>query len=153
MVIGSINDFKPSDFSYSKNIMKAIEYIKSHDLLSLENGKHIINGDNVYLNRSSYVCKDIKDCKIEGHNKYLDLQLVLKGTEGMGYVDIRKEGLIATPYDEIKDKTNYKGELDGIINLRSSFFALVFPNDLHMPLIKVNDEVVEKAVIKIKIDF
>ena len=29
MVIGSINDFKPSDFSYSKNIMKAIEYIKS----------------------------------------------------------------------------------------------------------------------------
>jgi YhcH/YjgK/YiaL family protein len=152
MIIGNIKDFKPEYFT-SANIKKAIEYANTHDLLSLPEGKTVIDGDNLYVNRSSYVGKRFEDAKIEGHEHYLDLQLVLKGEEGMGYVDKRKEGLVATPYDEVKDRTNYTGKLDGIINLRSGFFALVFPNDLHQPCLKVNDEKIEKAVFKIKIDW
>lgn len=154
MVIANINDVKKEDFAYSKNIMKAIEFIQSYDLLSMESGKIIVDGDNVYINRSSYIGKDINDCKIEGHNNYLDLQLVLKGKEKMGYVDKRKEGLVVTnEYNIVKDKANYSGEVDGYITLRDGFFALVFPNDLHQPCIKVDDNMIEKAVAKIKIDF
>lgn len=154
MVIESIEDVKVEQFAYSKNIQKAIEFIKTHDLLALPSGKTIIDGDNVYVNRSSYIGKNIEDAKIEGHKNYLDLQLVIKGEEGMGYVDIRKEGLSVTfPYDAVKDRANYAGKVDGIVNLRSGFFALVFPNDLHQPCIKTNDNMVEKAVFKIKIDF
>ena len=153
MVIGNINDFSERDFSYSKNLCKVFAFIKEHDLLSLPLGKTVIDGDEVYVNRQEYVGKKFEDAKIEGHDKYLDLQLVLKGVEGMGYVDKRKPGLVATPYDAVKDRTNYEGELDGIINLSNNFFALVYPNDLHKPCIKVNDEKIQKAVFKIKIDF
>jgi len=154
MVIANIKDVKKEDFVYSKNIMTAIEFLQTHDMLSFENGKIEVDGANVYINRSSYIGRDIENCKIEGHEKYLDLQLVLDGEEGMGYVDKRKEGLeISVPYTPEKDKANYVGQLDGIINLRSGFFALVFPNDLHEPCIKVNDKIIQKAVAKIKIDF
>ncbi len=154
MIIENIEDVKVEEFAYSKNIQKAVEFMKTHDLLSLPAGKTLIDGTDVYVNRSSYIGKNIEDAKIEGHNNYLDIQLVLKGEEGMGYVDSRKEGLkVTTPYDPVKDRANYEGKVDGIINLRAGFFALVFPHDLHQPCIKVNDEMVEKAVFKVKIDF
>jgi YhcH/YjgK/YiaL family protein len=155
MIVGYINDFKPSFFEgFSKNIATAIRFAQENDLLALPAGKTLIDGDNVYVNRSSYIGKPFEECKIEGHDKYLDLQLVLEGDEGFGYVDKEKEGVEPTgPYDEVKDKTNYEGKLDGTINLRSGFFALVFPNDLHKPCIKLNNKNIEKAVFKIKIDF
>ena len=151
MIIGKLKDFKSIDFNHP-NIKKAFEFIETHNLLELKEGKTVIDGDNVWVNRSSYIGKDISECKLENHNLYLDLQLVIKGKEGFGYVDSSREGLIAsTPYDEVKDKTNFKGPLDGIITLHDEQFALVWPNDVHMPLIKVNDEIIEKAVFKIKI--
>ncbi len=153
MVIENLEDVKLEEYSYSKNLQTAFKYLKSHDLLALPAGKTVVDGDNVYINRSSYVAKNFEDAKIEGHNNYLDIQLVVKGEEAIGYVDIRKPGLVATPYNVEKDRTNYTGKVDGIINLRANFFALVFPNDLHQPCIKVNDELVEKVVCKVKIDF
>lgn len=151
MVIGKIEDFLNVKFE-NPNINKAVEFIREHDLLSLPEGKTIIDGDKVWVNRSSYVGKEFKDCKIESHDNYLDLQLVIKGIEGFGYVDRDRKGLeITVPYDEKKDKTNYKGELDGVINLHNGQFALVWPNDLHMPSIKVNDDIIQKAVFKIKL--
>lgn len=151
MIIGKLKDFNKDSFAH-ENIKKAFEFIETHNLLELKEGKTVIDGDNVYVNRMSYVGKPVEECKWENHNKYLDLQLVIKGVEGFQYVDLQREGLVATtPYDEVKDKTNFKGEADGIIYLHDGQFAIVWPSDVHMPLIKVNDEIIEKAVFKIKI--
>ena len=66
MIIGQVSDFKAKDFT-SKNIQTALTFIKSHDLLALPVGKLALDGDNVYLNRQTYVGKEEKDAKIEGH--------------------------------------------------------------------------------------
>ncbi len=159
MVIGNIKDFTKKDFGYSENLGIAFDYLNKlgvEGLLKLESGKHIIKEDGeVYVNRSSYVGKEFKDAKIEGHEKWLDIQLVLKNQEKVGYVDKRKysESNITIPYNAEKDKANYEGDLDCVVTLDSGYFALVYPNDLHKPCIKVNDEIIEKAVVKVKIDF
>ena len=151
MIVGKLKDFNSKDFTH-ENIKKAFEFIETHNLLDLPSGKTVIDGDNVWVNRSSYVGKPIEECKWENHNNYLDLQLVIKGIEGFAYVDLDRVGLTPTgPYDAVKDKTNFKGESDGIIYLHEGQFAIIWPNDVHMPLIKVNDEIIEKAVFKIKI--
>lgn len=151
MIIGNIKNFKNVKFE-NDNINKAFEFIYNNDLLALPEGKTVIDGDNLWVNRSTYYGKYIENCKIENHNCYLDLQLVIKGAEGFGYVNIDRVGLeVSVPYDEKKDKTNYVGPLDGIIVLYDGDFALVWPEDLHEPLIKHNDEIIEKAVFKIKI--
>ena len=158
MIVGNIKDFSSRDFAYSKNLQVAFDYINEKGLkglLALPNGKILLKEDGeVYLNRSSYVGKAFEDAKIEGHEKWLDIQIVLKGSEDIGYVDKRKydESNITVPYNAEKDKTNYEGRLDGIITTQAGYFCLVFPNDLHKPCIKVDDEVIEKAVIKVKID-
>ncbi len=151
MIVGNIKNFKDVKFE-NENINKAFEFIYNNDLLALPEGKTVIDGENLWVNRSTYYGKDIDSCKIENHNYYLDLQLVIKGAEGFGYVNIDRAGLeVSVPYDEKKDKTNYVGPLDGIIVLHDGDFALVWPEDLHEPLIKHNDEIIEKAVFKIKI--
>lgn len=159
MIVGNIKDYSAKDFSYSKNLQIAFNFINEkglEGLLALPEGKTVIKEDGeVYLNRSSYVGKEFKDAKIEGHEKWLDIQIVLANEEQIGYVDKRKfnESNITIPYNEAKDKTNYEGKLDALITTAAGYFVLVFPNDLHKPCIKVNDQKIEKAVIKVKIDF
>ena len=159
MIVGNIKDYSARDFSYSKNLQIAFNFIQEkglEGLLALPEGKTLLKEDGeVYLNRSSYVGKEFKDAKIEGHEKWLDIQIVLANEEGIGYVDKRKydDSNITIPYNVDKDKTNYEGKLDCVINTAAGYFVLVNPNDLHKPCIKVNDEVIQKAVIKVKIDF
>jgi YhcH/YjgK/YiaL family protein len=159
MIVGNINDFTAKDFAYSKNLQIAFDYLNKlglDGLLKLEAGKHMIKEDGeVYVNRSSYVGKEFKDAKIEGHEKWLDIQIVLANAEDIGYVDKRKyDGKnITVPYNAEKDKTNYEGELDAVCRVAAGYFVLVYPNDLHKPCIKVNDNTIEKAVVKVKIDW
>ena len=151
MIVGNLKDFRNVKFD-NENINKAFEFIYSNNLLELPLGKTVIDGDNVWVNRMSYVGKDFTECKLENHHNYLDLQLVLSGKEGMGYVHIDRDGVVSGEYDPIKDKANFTGPLDGIINLHDNDFVIVWPSDLHMPLIKIDDNLIEKAVFKIKIN-
>jgi YhcH/YjgK/YiaL family protein len=156
MIIGKIVDFDPKYFAFSKNLSLAFAFMKEkgvEGLLALPAGKTVLDEGNVFVNRQSYIGKKFEDAKIESHYKWLDIQIVLKGVEGFGYADISKNLPVTVPYDEVKDKVNYEGKLDGIINLEGGTFALVFPPDLHKPCIKVNDETIEKAVIKVRIDW
>ena len=152
MIVGNLKDFRNVKFE-NENINKAFKFIYENNLLELPIGKTDIDGDNVWVNRMSYAGKEEELCKLENHHNYLDLQLVLSGAEGMGYVHIDRIGVeIIGEYDSVKDKANFIGPLDGIIKLYSNDFVIVWPNDLHMPLIKVNDDQIEKAVFKIKIN-
>ena len=152
MIVGNLKDFKNVKFE-NENINKAFKFIYENNLLELPLGKTDIDGDNVWVNRMSYVGKEEELCKLENHHNYLDLQLVLSGAEGMGYVHIDRDFVkMVGEYDAVKDKANFVGPLDGIIKLYSNDFVIVWPSDLHMPLIKVNDEQIEKAVFKIKIN-
>ena len=159
MLVGNIKDFSSKDFPYSKNLQIAFHYLNEkgvEGLLTLPIGKTLIKEDGeVYLNRSSYVGKEFKDAKIEGHEKWLDIQIVLSGKEDVGYVDKRKydDSNITIPYNPEKDKTNYEGPLDAVVRLEGGYFVLVYPNDLHKPCIKVDDNKIEKAVVKVKIDW
>ena len=152
MIVGNLKDFKNVKFE-NENINKAFKFIYENNLLELPLGKTDIDGDNVWVNRMSYVGKEEGLCKLENHHNYLDLQLVLSGVEGMGYVHIDRAFVkMVGEYDAVKDKANFVGPLDGIIKLYSNDFVIVWPSDLHMPLIKVNDDQIEKAVFKIKIN-
>lgn len=152
MIVGNLKDFKNVKFE-NENINKAFKFIYENNLLELPLGKTDIDGDNVWVNRMSYVGKEEELCKLENHHNYLDLQLVLSGIEGMGYVHIDRAFVkMDGEYDAVKDKANFVGPLDGIIKLHSNDFVIVWPSDLHMPLIKVNDDQIEKAVFKIKIN-
>jgi YhcH/YjgK/YiaL family protein len=159
MIVNHIDDLFEEEFAYSKNLQFVVKFIKEKGLegiLAYENGKYTLTSDGgVKLNRSSYVGKEKDVARLENHDKWLDFQLVLDNVEDIGYCDKRKvtEKNITVPYNEEKDVTFYSAPLDATIRLTKGFFVLVYPNDLHKPCIKVNDEVIQKAVFKIKIDW
>ena len=58
---------------------------------------------------------------------------------------------VATPYNTTKDVTKYACMDELVYEMSDGSYALVFPEDVHRPMIKINDEIVEKAVVKIKL--
>ena len=153
MIIGKLSDL----YRYkgiSHNIDTAIDYVLNNDILALPKGKTIIDGDNVYLNRDTYVAKELEDCFFENHERYIDLQIVLKGKEVFGYTHITNDSLeVIKDYDEVKDVRKFSNNpKDALFFELSNGFALVYTEDVHLAKCKANDELVEKAVIKIKIE-
>ncbi len=151
MIIGKLTDL----YRYkgiAKNIDTAIHYIETHDLLALPKGKTIVDGDNVFINRDTYVAKPLEECFYENHENYMDLQIVLKGQELFAYTHITNPTLkVTVPYNPDKDVTKYSCE-GGVFFTLEEGFALVYTEDIHLAKCKANDDIVEKAVIKIKIE-
>ncbi len=153
MILGkNIGDLK-TYLGISKNLDFAIQFILSHDLLTIEPGKYAIENENISLIREDYEPRDIKKCYFEAHKKYLDIQIVLKGKEGFGYCYLNNPNLIVTDeYNDVKDVKKYNAKPEFVYEMTDGSFAIVFPEDVHMPKIKIVDNVfVNKAVFKVKL--
>ena len=150
MIIGKIKDLDTYR-GISKDIDLSINYVLNTDLLALKVGKYVLN-DRVTVNRQSYYGLDYEKCEAENHERFIDLQIVVKGKEGFGYAHLDNPTVTTkTDYNEEKDVTKYNVEDECVYNMEDGSFALVFREDIHRPQIKINDERIEKVVIKIKV--
>ena len=129
---------------------KAFDFIASNDLRILPLGKHLIEGEDLFVIVMEYDTKDPGDCIMERHKKYTDIQLMLRGEELMGVSTFAGQ----TPtmaYDESKDAAFFKPDYDSLLKVQQGQFTVFFPHDLHMPSMKSgNAEKVLKAVFKVK---
>ena len=104
MIIGKLKDLKRY-LGISKQIDEAINYVLNTDLLNLELGRYELS-DDVIVNRQQYVGKT--DPFAESHKDFIDLQIVLKGNEKMGYSDISNPNLkVMEEYDASIDLAKY----------------------------------------------
>lgn len=148
MITGKLKDL-PRYKGLSKEIDEAIEYVEKTCLYSLAVGKYVIS-DRVTVNRQQYIGKEEADA--ENHENFLDLQIVVKGKEGFGYADISNPTLkVKKQYNPEKDVTKYDVEDESMFIMSDGSFALVFNEDIHRPGLKVNDELIEKVVVKIRV--
>jgi biofilm protein TabA len=151
----SINK-KALALSYFKNKErwdKAFNFLKSNDLPSLELKKHVIDGENLFVNVSEYNTKEAIDAKFEAHRKYIDIQYVIKGTEMIGVAPLASKDSITQPYDETKDVEFLKFSNETFYQATPANFFIFFPDDGHMPSVKTDSiSPVKKLVVKIRID-
>jgi len=153
MIVGKLVDL----YRYkgiAKNVDTAIDYILNNDLLALPKGKTVVDGDNVYINRDTYVAKPYEECFFENHENYIDIQIVLKGKERIGYTHITNPTLkVTVPYNEVKDVTKYNNNPEGAVYFDlEEGFALVYTEDAHLAKCDVDGKTVEKVVVKVKIE-
>lgn len=117
-----------------------------------ETGRYTLASDN-YVNIEEYYTKAEKDCRLEAHKQYTDIQIILSGKEILEYTGI--EGLdIDEVYDKSRDITFFKTpdrKLNRVI-LGKGYFALLYPHEAHQPQMNYAAESlkVKKAVVKIK---
>ena len=64
--------------------VRAMEYIRDTDLNALENGTHVIDGDNLFVNIVDSDMKTPQQARLEVHDKYIDIQVPLSKSETYG---------------------------------------------------------------------
>lgn len=126
---------------------QAFEYILQGKTDDLPVGRYELDGSNLFVLVQEYGTKPVEEGFWEAHRRYIDLQYVASGTEGMGYANIHS--LQQEEYQPAKDLLPLHGEGDQVI-LNAGSFVLLFPEDAHMPGMAVGSpEAVRKIVVKI----
>ena len=125
-----VDSLKNAALYYSVNprLERAFEYLKRVDLSTLEPGK--------------------AEAKLEVHNDYLDVQVVLRGTEGFGWserVDLKQP---KETFNAEKDIQFFDDEPQTYYYLRPGQFTILLPEDGHAPL--VGEGPIRKAILKVK---
>jgi biofilm protein TabA len=129
---------------------KAFVYLKETNLQALANGRHVIDGDNIYAIVTEAPTKDYDKTAFEAHRKYIDLQYVITGEENMGKAPLGSV-TVSRAFNDNADIGYYTGE-GQILTVPQNTFMLFFPTDAHRPNITPGgNKSVKKIVIKIKL--
>lgn len=127
---------------------KVIEYLRSTDLNSLENGKHLIEGKDCFVNVMDTKGKTKDEAVMETHNDMLDIQIPLNTSEIYGYTPTDK--LPEAEYNAEEDCTKYPGVVgESFVTCQPGMMAIFMPQDGHQPCIGTAENI-HKAVIKVK---
>lgn len=133
----------------NKRIEKAMEFFLRPDLKELPVGKYEIDGEHVFAMVSKDFGRHKDDALLETHEKYIDIQLVLAGTDTMGW---KPKSMCKKPtcaYDQEEDIQYFADEPDAWISTKSGSFVIFFPEDAHMPLISSGQ--IHKVVVKVAV--
>ena len=133
----------------SKNLDTAIRYILNNELDTLPAGKTVIDGENVYVNVIEAATIPGDKAPYEMHKNYIDLQVMLKGTElfevALG------ETAITKPYESASDSCLVKADTSAVGTLCEGRFVIFPTMEPHKPMIRAQGcDKVRKAVFKVK---
>ncbi|MDD5674587.1 MAG: YhcH/YjgK/YiaL family protein [Chitinivibrionales bacterium] len=128
----------------------ALKFINKRKWLNLEPGT-IPVAEGIYAVVSEYQTADISTKFIECHRRFIDIQIVIEGIEHIGICP-KKECTIKEAYNREKDLEKLVGDVD-LITLRPGYFAVFFPQDGHMPGLKIGNKEnrVKKLVLKVPV--
>lgn len=133
-----------------KGFALAFEFLKRSDLKELPVDTYEIDGEHVYAIVAKDPGRKKEDALLETHEKYIDIQLVLAGTDDMGW---KPKSLCKQPagkYDPETDLQFFTDKPDAWLPTQSGAFAIFFPEDAHMPMI--SSEQIHKVVVKIVVN-
>ena len=82
-----------------------VEFLKNHDLQTLEVGKYPIKEKDLFLNLQMAQCRSQEAAVLETHIKMIDIQIPLSGEETFGYTPL--VDLPEFEYNAEKDITKY----------------------------------------------
>lgn len=134
----------------NRGFAEAMAFLRRPDLKDLPVGKYAIDGEHVYAMVSKNPGRRREDALLEAHEKYIDIQLVLAGTDDMGWKPRRLCKEPSGEYDQTADVQFFLDAPEAWIATRSGAFAIFFPDDAHMPLI-ANGQL-HKVVVKVAAD-
>ena len=131
---------------------KALEFIATTDLDSLEPGTHTIDGENLYVNIVDSQLKTPEQARLEVHNKYIDIQVPLSGPESFG---VKPRSSAKNPEGEMnveKDILFFSDKEWQTITVGQGQPVTFDQDTAHAPLISPDGKpgVIHKAIFKVR---
>ncbi|MGU3415682.1 YhcH/YjgK/YiaL family protein [Enterobacteriaceae bacterium C34A] len=134
-------------------LREAIEHVKAHVTDATPLGKHDIDGNRLFYLISEDSTEPFADRRAEYHAKYLDIQIILKGQEGMTFSTL-PAGKPDTDWLADKDIAFLpEGVQEKTVVLSEGDFVVFYPGEVHKPLCAVGKPAkVRKAVVKMRVE-
>ena len=140
-------------FKNSARWDKAFAFLGANDLTKLELKRYDLDGDNLYVTISEYNTKTPETTRYEAHQKYIDIQYVVTGSELIGIASLASQESVLQPYNDTKDIGFYSFKNGKMVKATPTKFFIFFPSDAHMPGLKEEtNSPVRKAVVKLRLD-
>ena len=125
-----------------------VEFLKDHDLQTLEPGKYPIKDKDAFLNLQVAKQRTKDTAFLETHIEMIDIQIPISCAETFGYAPL--QDLPDFEYNAEKDITKYGDtKAQTYVTVNPGQFAIFFPQDGHAPCITDTPEI-KKAIFKIK---
>lgn len=151
MIIDSINNLHKYT-SLHPLFAQAAAYIQSTDLLNAEIGKSdIADGLKAIYSDKAGVAEADSAAKFECHNQNIDIQVCIRGNERIGWRSRLNCKEQKGEYNAEKDVLFYADAPELFFNMTGGHFVIFFPEDVHAPMIALDDQPIKKLVIKVKI--
>lgn len=126
---------------------RAFDYVRNTDLLALAPGRYNIIGDDLIAIVENVPARTRAEAKLECHRRYIDIQLVLEGTDEMGWKPLAD---CNDPASDYKTDIQFFNDAPAAwIAVPSAHFCIFFPEDAHAPL--VGDGTIRKVIFKVAV--
>ncbi|EHM2228832.1 N-acetylneuraminate anomerase [Salmonella bongori] len=114
-------------------------------------GRYELQGDNIFMNVMQLTTQMPSEKKAELHEQYIDIQLLLNGTERIMF------GIpgAARQCEELHVEEDYqlcsKITDEQVVTLRAGMFAIFMPGEPHKPGCAIREpEEIKKVVVKVR---
>ena len=135
--------------SLNPHFAKAFAFLRQKGLDKLEDGRHDIDGANVYALLVKGTCKPSSRAKLEVHRKYIDIQYLVSGCDDIGWKNLQLCKHSEAAYNPETDAALFSDTPSVWLTLSPGDFAIFFPEDAHAPC--VGQGQFHKAVVKVPV--
>ncbi len=135
-------------YSLHPDFKVAFDFLKTQNVADLPLGKQVIREGDVFAILSDDVGFGGKaQARLESHRRYLDIQVILSGTDYMGWQRLAACQQITEPYTAERDVAFYGDQPLIWFEVPAQHFVIFYPEDTHAPL--ATAEKVRKIVFKL----
>lgn len=130
------------------------QWLQNHDLLTISGGRHPIEGTHMIVSVEDSQNDPLSKRGSESHNKHIDFQYVVKGSERFGLID-HWTSKPNCKYNGKKDVIHYNYDVDKtkFVDSDPGHFFIFFPSDWHIAKVATNQADQTIRVIVIKVDW
>lgn len=133
----------------NKHFQHAFDFLRRTDLKTLAPGRYPIDGENIVAIVERVAGRSRDAAKLECHRKYIDIQLVLDGTDEMGWKPLCDCREPLADYHAEKDIQFFRDAPSSWIATPPGAYCIFFPEDAHAPLVATGE--IRKVIVKIAV--
>ncbi len=131
-------------------IRESLSWLREH-ADTAEFGIHPLDAPDWYVNVHGYDTLSDVDCRWENHLHTIDIQYLVRGSEGIRWTNVQKLGG-PDCYVEKEDRQEFERSSGNgsLLLMRPGMFAIFLPGEAHCPKIALREPVsLHKVVVKI----
>ena len=138
-------------YSLNPRIEAAFEFLAQCNPRTLAPGKHVIDGDDLFVNVSEIDLKPRYEALLEVHDRYLDIQVLVGdlAKEEFGWSERKDCRKAKGDFDAERDVQFFTDQPQTFYTMREGQFSIFLPEDAHAPMLGTGH--IKKLIFKVRL--